>query len=452
MTPVEKRSVLSLAMLYATRMLGLFMVLPVFMLYGEHLQGATPALLGLALGAYGLSQAVLQVPFGALSDRFGRKPLIIAGLLIFAGGSILAATAEHIYGVILGRVLQGAGAIASVLMALLSDLTSEESRTKAMALVGMSIGLSFTLALILGPLLGELWGLAGIFWFTAAMAVFGLYWVIRHVPEPARLTRNRDTRLFVDQVRDVLRERDLVRLDAGIFCLHLVLTAMFVAVPVSLVNEAGVGAPSHWWFYLSVMLLSFLAMVPFIVLAEKRHVLKQVFLGALVLLGLSAMSMTMTRHQALASWLSLFGFFMAFNFLEASLPSLVSKLAPAGSRGTAMGVYSTGQFLGAFVGGVSGGWVLSLHGLVGVYVLVGVVVALWGVLAWGMHNPTTKGVTVGYARSADAAEIDALRESLLALDGVEEVVILPQEKIIHLKVKLLGYDEAGAESALAHLK
>lgn len=242
----ERKSVLSLAMLYATRMLGLFMVLPVFVLYGSEFEGSTPALIGLAIGAYGLSQALLQIPFGALSDRYGRKVMLYIGLVIFFIGSVVSASSDTIYGVIAGRFIQGAGAIAAVIMALLSDLTSVESRTKAMALVGMSIGVSFTLALILGPLVADLGGLRAIFWLTAALALSALLWSFVAIPNPRVKTKHRDNRVFKDQIRDVLRDSELLRLDFGIFVLHFVLTAMFIAIPVSLVNSAGLPSQDHW--------------------------------------------------------------------------------------------------------------------------------------------------------------------------------------------------------------
>lgn len=448
MTPSERKSVLSLAMLYAMRMLGLFMVLPVFVLYGQDLEAATPELLGLAIGAYGLSQALLQIPYGSLSDRFGRKPLIVLGLAVFAFGSVVAAMSESIYGVIIGRLLQGAGAIASVLMALLSDLTSEESRTKAMAIVGMSIGVSFAVALILGPLIAGSFGLSGIFWFTALMAVLGLIWVLRKVPEPATLQRSRDTRLFKDQLGAVLRDTELLRLDAGIFCLHLVLTAMFVAVPISLVRDAGVAEASHWWFYLSVMVLSFVAMVPFIIVAEKKQRMKQIFLGAIALLAGGAFSLT-TQTEALSIWIALFAFFMAFNFLEASLPSLVSKVVPAGTRGTAMGVYSTSQFLGAFAGGIAGGWAMAEFGIDGVYVLVCAVVLVWWLLALGMRKPSSKGLSLSLKQVVTQEQAETLRQRLLVVDGVLEVVVVPEDGVLHLKVSLTGYDENTLNEALS---
>ncbi|WP_156502605.1 MFS transporter, partial [Oleiphilus sp. HI0067] len=281
MNSIERKSVLSLAMLYATRMLGLFMVLPVFVLYGNDLHGATPALIGLAIGAYGLSQALLQIPFGALSDRYGRKPLLYIGLVIFCLGSVVAALSESIYGVIIGRFIQGAGAIAAVIMALLSDLTSVESRTKSMAFVGMSIGVSFTIALILGPLVAKLGGLQAIFWLTAALAAFALIWTKVSIPTPAVRTRHRDTRVFSDQILDVLKDKELLRLDFGILVLHLVLTAMFIAIPVSLVDSVGLSSEQHWWLYLLVLVGSFIAMIPLIIVGETKQKMKPIFCVAI---------------------------------------------------------------------------------------------------------------------------------------------------------------------------
>ena len=360
MNALEKRSVAALASVYAMRMLGLFMVLPVFVLLADDLQGATPTLIGVAIGGYGLSQALLQVPFGMLSDRFGRKRLIYIGLILFAFGSLLAATSDSIYGVIAGRILQGSGAIASVLMALLSDLTREEERTKAMALVGVSIGLSFSISLVLGPLIGNAFGLSGIFFFTALLAMIALVLVNRVVPQPHVSAANPETLPARAMLRRVLSDGRLLRLDLGIFVLHLVLTALFLVVPSLLADRVGLPSQSHWWLYLSVMVASFFAMIPFIIFGEKKRQMKAVLCGAITLLliamaGFAAVSLTLTTI-----WAILFVFFLAFNLLEASLPSLISKEARAGSRGTAMGVYSTAQFLGAFVGGAMGGNLITL--------------------------------------------------------------------------------------------
>ena len=331
MNTLEKRSVSALASVYAMRMLGLFMVMPVFMLLGSELEGATPALLGFAMGAYGLSQALLQIPFGMLSDWVGRKRMIYIGLVLFATGSLLAGATDSIYVVIAGRILQGAGAIASVLMALLSDLTREEERTKAMATVGITIGLSFSVSLVLGPLLGAWWGLSGIFYVTAALAVVALVIVNRLVPTPHQHKTSADTHPARDMLGRVVSDGRLLRLDFGIFALHLVLTALFLVFPSMLRDTLGLASSSHWWFYLSVMVTSFFAMVPFIIIGEKKRKMKPVLCGAITLLTLATAGLTGVSASLVAAWVGLFFFFMAFNLLEASLPSLISKVAPAAS-------------------------------------------------------------------------------------------------------------------------
>ncbi len=321
MNALEKRSVVALASVYAMRMLGLFMVMPVFVLLGTDLQGATPALLGLAIGAYGLSQALLQIPpFGLLSDRVGRKKMIyLGGLILFASGSLLAASTDSIYVVIAGRILQGAGAIASVLMALLSDLTREEERTKAMATVGISIGLSFSVSLVLGPLLGAAWGgLSGIFYVTAVMALLALVVVARVVPTPHTHKVSADTHPAREMVGRVLADGRLLRLDFGIFVLHLVLTALFLVFPTMLQDQLGLASSSHWWFYLSVMVLSFFAMVPFIIIGEKKRKMKPILCMAIALLTAATATLTQVNASLWAAWGGvLFFFFMAFNLLEA---------------------------------------------------------------------------------------------------------------------------------------
>lgn len=435
MTGKERRSVFALALLYATRMLGLFMVLPVFMVYGHELGEANAVLLGVAIGAYGLSQAIFQIPFGALSDRFGRKKLILIGLFLFFLGSVIAAMSENIYGVILGRFLQGSGAIASVLMALLSDITSEESRTKGMALVGMSIGISFSLALIIGPLFAGWFGLSGIFWFTAVLAVAGMVWLVTVVPNPVQSIKHRDTRLFKDQMGAILRNPELLRLDWGIFSLHLCLTAMFIAVPISLLQGVDVPVEEHWLVYLTVMVLSFFAMVPFIIIGEKKRKMRAIFLFAIALLALASVSAIWTKTHFWGFWFSLFFFFMAFNLLEASLPSLVSKISPAGGKGTAMGVYSTSQFLGAFVGGVLGGWVLSQYQEAGVYMLVSGLCAVWFLVAFGMKNPNPEtAMALHFESLNDENAVFRLSEALSEVEGIEEVVVVPEDNIAYLKV------------------
>jgi predicted MFS family arabinose efflux permease len=440
MNSLERRSVAALASVYAMRMLGLFMVMPVFVLLGDDLEGATPALIGLAIGIYGLGQAVLQIPFGMLSDRFGRKRMIYIGLALFAMGSLLAASADSIYVVIAGRILQGAGAIASVLMALLSDLTREEERTKAMATVGVSIGLSFSLSLVVGPLLGSAFGLAGIFYVTAGLAVVAMVIVSRLVPTPHQHVLSADSQPARKMLTKVLADPRLLRLDFGIFALHLVLTAVFLIFPTLLQDQFGLPSSSHWWFYLTVMVTSFFAMIPFIIIGEKKRKMKPILCGAIVMLTLSTAAVGYLSQALIVAWAVLFFFFMAFNLLEASLPSLVSKESPAAAKGTAMGVYSTSQFFGAFLGGALGGVLLQQAGLQGViWLMVGVLI-MWLLVALSMPAPGHTTSFVVQLRHEARARFDDIDQSLRQLPGVQEVVILEEANTAYLKVDRRQFD------------
>lgn len=386
-SPSELRAVSSLASLYAFRMLGLFMVLPVLALYGQQYQYSTPALLGLALGIYGLSQALLQVPFGMLSDRIGRKPVIAGGLLLFALGSVVAAEASSVYGLILGRFLQGCGAIASAIMALVTDLTSERGRTRAMAAIGASIGVSFTLALALGPVLTAWGGLSLVFWTSAALAGVGLWLLFRVVPTPPPAVLQSDAQPVPELFLTTLRNPQLLRLNYGIFVLHFVLMASFLVMPTLLESHLGIDRQRHWSVYLPLLLLAFLTMLPFIIIAERKRKVKPVLLGAVALLGVSVLAMVRWQDQHIVLLGAMFLYFVAFNLLEATLPSLMSKIAPAGAKGTASGIYSTCQFLGAFAGGACGGWLLASAGLGAVLGLCALLLLVWLVLAASMVAP-----------------------------------------------------------------
>lgn len=427
----ELRVVSSLALLYVFRMLGLFMVLPVLMLYGDDYRGSTPFLLGLALGVYGLTQAALQIPLGLLSDLWGRKQVIVLGLLVFATGSIVAASADTVEGLIVGRALQGAGAIASAIMALLTDLTSEQNRTKAMAAIGASIGVSFSIALVLGPVVASFGGLSAIFWLSTALAGIGLVVVWKLVPTPPSASASfvhRDTLAVPRLVGSTLRHPELLRLDWGIFCLHFVLMASFVAVP-GLLETYGFHRDSHWQIYLPVMVLAFIAMLPFMLIAEKKRQVKPVFLAAVAILVLAEVGLAQWHQQWGAGLLLLFAFFMAFNLLEATLPSLISKLAPAGSKGTAMGIYSTSQFFGAFAGGITGGYALQQWGLVGVFGASAGIALVWLVLAFFMRPPRHLSSLRLSARGNTQ-----LAAAALALPGVVEALWADEEKLLYLKV------------------
>jgi MFS family permease len=448
MTAAERRAATALAGIFAFRMLGLFMILPVFALYADQLQGHTPFLVGLAIGAYGLTQALLQIPFGMLSDRFGRKRIITAGLLLFAVGSAVAALADSIVWVIVGRALQGSGAVAAAIMALAADLTRDEQRTKAMAMIGMSIGLSFAVALVLGPVLNAHIGVPGIFWLTAGLALGGIALLHLQVPNPVASHMHHDAEPDPDLFGKVLKDRQLLRLDLGILTLHLILTANFVAVPLALRDL--LDPAHHWWIYLPVLLFSVAAMVPFIIAAERGGHMKQVFLGAVLVIVLAELALTETLHSLLGIGLTLWLFFTAFNLLEASLPSLISKIAPARAKGTAMGVYSSSQFFGAFLGGAIGGWAHGAYGLEGVFVLGAALALLWLGVAMGMKQPPALKSRLLHVGEIDREQARELTRRLAAVSGVAEAVVVVEDGTAYLKVDSNKLDEAAlAEMAIA---
>jgi len=433
MTSQERRAAFSLASIFALRMMGLFMILPVFALYAESLKGVTSTQVGLAIGIYGLTQALLQIPFGMLSDRIGRKPVIAGGLLIFAIGSVVAAMATSIEGIIFGRALQGAGAVAAAVMALAADLTSETHRTKAMAVIGMSIGLSFIVAMVAGPVLNHLVGVPGIFEITAVLALAGIAMLYLVVPNPEKTTFHRDTEAEPAKFREVLHNGQLLRLDFGILTLHMVLSASFVVLPLAL-RDSGFAPAHHWQLYLPVMVLAMALSVPFIIIAEKKRRMKQVFVGAVSLLLLSQFALIWGYRHFWAIALLLLGFFTAFNLLEATLPSLVSKVAPAQSKGTAMGVYTTSQFIGAFIGGVSGGWVHQHYGNSAVFMLCSGFIGLWLLAASSMREPSYLSTEMLPLGEVDSTKVSWLEQQLLAIKGVAEASVNVDDGIAYLKV------------------
>ena len=434
MSPQEKRAATSLAFIFMLRMVGLFMILPVFALYAEGLAGSTPVLVGLAIGIYGLTQAVLQIPFGRASDRYGRKPLIIFGLVIFAIGSVWAALADTMAQVIVGRAIQGAGAISATVMALAADLTREDHRLKAMAIIGASIGVSFSASLIAGPLLNSWIGVSGIFWITAVLALIGIAVVQFVVPNPAVTRFRRDTEADVGQFRTILKDGQLLRLNAGIFALHLILTACFVTIPIALRDSALLAPDQHWLVYLFVMLLALALMVPLIIYAEKKRRLKQVFIICVAAITVTQVSLAVVPHSLVWLVVLLLVFFTAFNVLEASLPSLVAKIAPPDKKGTAMGLYSSSQFLGAFCGGVVGGWIHGASGVSMVFVFCAVIAGLWLMLAATMENPRYLSSLLLNVGALDAAQATALSSQLTAVPGVAEAVVVPEDGVAYLKV------------------
>jgi MFS family permease len=432
MTGAERRAALSLAGIFSLRMLGLFMIYPVFAVYARTLPDATAATIGLALGIYGLTQALLQLPFGFLSDRIGRKRVIAAGLVLFVIGSVIAALSHSIYGIILGRLLQGAGAVGSAVLALAADLTREQHRTKAMAIIGVTIGASFGLAVVAGPLLDGWIGVPGIFWLTAVLAALGIVVLYALVPRPVFSRIHREAEAVPALFKRVLTARELQRLDFGIFVLHAILTASFLSMPLVL-RQAGVPLHDQWYVYLPLLVLSVLFMVPLIVLAERRA-MKPVFLAMVAAVLASQLLLLFGHGSLLLVLIAILVFFTGFNLLEASLPSLISRVAPADAKGTAMGVYSSSQFLGIFAGGALGGWLQGHWGLGGVFGLCAALAVLWWLVAMFMQPPARVSSRVLSVTVRDAAAGERLAEQLRRVPGVLEAVVVPAEGVAYLRV------------------
>lgn len=441
MTPVELRASIGLSSVYALRMLGLFIILPVFSLYAEDLPGGSNfTLVGIALGAYGLTQALLQIPFGWLSDRIGRKPVIYFGLALFALGSFVAAGAGDIYWVIVGRILQGAGAISASVMALAADLTREEHRTKAMAMIGMTIGVVFALSLILAPILNQWIGVPGIFLLTGLLAILAIWVIYKVVPDPIVSRFHSDTEVASNRFKTVLSNSQLLRLNYGIFALHAVLMALWLHVPLSL-REAGLAADHHWQVYFPVLALSIMMIIPVIIYAEKKSRMKPIFIVSVALLLIGQILTGLFNYSLLGIAFALLVFFAAFNLLEASLPSLISKIAPVGAKGTAIGVYSSTQFLGAFAGASLGGYLFQHHGTLALTALCSGLLFVWLLLAITMQTPAAVRSRMYAVGRMDSNQASQLSQALAALPGVSEALVLANEQVAYLKVDMKGFDE-----------
>ncbi len=433
MTAMEKRATVSLASIYALRMLGLFMLLPVLSLFTEQMPGSTPKLVGLTMGIYGLTQAILQIPFGLLSDRFTRKTIIIIGLILFVIGSVVAALSTDIYGVLIGRALQGCGAISAAVMALLADLTQEVHRTKAMATIGASIGVSFGVAITLGPIIAHQFGISGIFWTIAVLAASAILVVLFVVPNPQKISVHRDAEYIPSELSTVIKNPDLLRLNYGIFSLHLILMASFVVVPL-LMRDAGLEGSKHWLVYLPILVTSMAGIIPFVIIAEKKRQMKKVFIGAIATLMIANVGFVLLHDNLIGLIACLWIFFCGFNLLEATLPSLISKTAPGDLKGTAMGIYSSAQFLGAFLGGAAGGWCYGEFGAASVFVFSAAVAGSWVVIALFMSPPRYWANLLLSLQAVKPERGAEFSKALLDIKGIEEVRLHFEENAAYLKV------------------
>ncbi len=375
MLAAERRVIAAMSGVYASRMLGLFMLLPVLALYADGLPGAGPGLIGLTLGIYGMTQAILQIPFGMLSDRFGRKPVIAAGLVLFMAGSVLGALADDIWAVIFARAMQGSGAVSAAVTALVADQTRDIVRTRAMAFLGITIGATFILSLVLGPLLSTWIGVPGLFWLTAVLAAASLLLVVFVVPAAVQDRKTQTLNLWM--VIASIREPGLRALDSGIFLLHMVLTATFIAVPYVLRDVLALPSAQHWQIYLGAMVLSLLGTVPLILVSERGYSARRLLSLAVGLIVVAQILMAVLSAKLVFLVVLLAVIFSGFNFLEARFPAMISQQVDPEGRGAALGVYSTAQFLGTFAGGALGGWLYGIGDAKAVFIVAGLAMALW---------------------------------------------------------------------------
>ncbi|WP_367105213.1 MFS transporter [uncultured Psychrobacter sp.] len=431
MNSVEKRAILGVGGIFALRMIGLFMIVPVFSVYGDNYAHATPFLIGLAVGIYGLGQAVFQIPMSLAADKFPRKPIIMLGLILFALGGIIAANATDIYQVIIGRALAGSGAVSAVLMALLADVTREEMRTKAMATMGLTIATSIMLAFAFGPLMVGSIGISGLFWLTAGFAVLAML-LLFVVPTPLRvLKHNLDNKSISEQLATVIKIGDLNRLHIGIFALHLTLTAIFVILPHQLSQVMGLSVRQQGLVYLPLLFIGFAVAIPFIIIAEKKRKMRQVFLGAIALMAVSLALLALGSQVGIGIILGLLLYFMGFNLLEATIPSWISKRAPVANKATAMGLNSSSQFFGAFVGGAMGGLLLTQSSLLAWGVLAAIMVAALLIILPIAQPPYLSSTTVTIPKDID---IQDWSQQMLAINGVDELVVMAKEQVAYLKL------------------
>ena len=447
MNSVEKRAILGVGGIFALRMIGLFMIVPVFSVYGDNYAHATPFLIGLAVGIYGLGQAIFQIPMSLAADKFPRKPIIFLGLVLFAIGGIIAANATDIYEVILGRALAGSGAVSAVLMALLADVTREEMRTKAMATMGLTIATSIMLAFAFGPLLVGSLGISGLFWLTAGFAVLAML-LLLFVPTPLRvLKHNLDNKSIGQQLATVLKIGDLNRLHIGIFALHLTMTAIFVILPHQLNDVLGLSVRQQGLVYLPLLFIGFAVAIPFIIIAEKKRKMRQVFLAAIALMTVALALLALGGQVGVGIILGLLLYFMGFNLLEATIPSWISKRAPVANKATAMGLNSSSQFFGAFVGGAMGGLLLSQPNLLAWGILAIIMAASLLLIIPIADPPYLSSTTVTIPKNID---IQDWSRQMLAVDGVDELVVMAKEQVAYLKLDKTQLTDTSRQE-LSHL-
>lgn len=449
MFPHEWRASTTLSGVYALRMLGMFLVLPVLALYAASLPGAedNKTLVGVAMGIYGLTQALLQLPLGMASDKFGRKKVIYFGLIVFAAGSFLAAAADSLPMLVAARAIQGAGAVSAAVTALLADLTRDSVRTRAMAMIGLSIGLTFSVSLVVAPMIADIVGVSGLFLLTGILTVISIGVVAWMTPNPEVSKLHEDAQAQPSRMGEVLKDRQLLKLDFGIFALHAAQMALFTALPFAM-TELGLEKIQHWKVYLPSTITGLVVMVPLIIIGETRNKLKQVFVLGIACIAAAQIGLLFGMHSIWLITAYLVVYFIGFNVLEASLPSMVSKIAPSDLKGTAMGVYNTMQSVGLFVGGATGGMLFQKYGFAGVFAFCSALMLLWLVIA--VLAPAPKPVkNLSYPVGSKWRDNpDSLSHALSQIEGIESIAFSADGQTVYLKALQKGFNQEAAEKII----
>ncbi|VFP80137.1 MFS transporter [Candidatus Erwinia haradaeae] len=432
MTPIELHASWGLGIVFSLRMLGMFMVLPILTTYAIQLNDANETLIGVAIGVYGISQAIFQIPIGFLSDRFGRKLLIIIGLCFFAIGSIIAALTQSIWGIILGRALQGSGAISAAVMALLSDLTREQNYTKAMTCIGISFGITFCIATVLGPIITSKLGLQDLFWIIAILAIIAILITLLIVPSTSNHVLNRESEVIKSSVSYVITDRYLIKLNLSVLFLHILLMSNFIAIPPKLI-QIGLQPSDHWKIYLYTMIISLVTAAPLIIYAEIKRKMKTIFISCVFLILGAEILLWTTDNNIWQALISLEIFFIGFNVMEAILPSLISKQSPAGYKGTAMGIYTTSQCIGVAIGGSMNGWILESIGSHGVFLSNILISIFWLLIGYSLSEPLYLS-SLRFTIKDSMTHAKQIATYLKKKEGVFDILILPKEKSLYVKV------------------
>nr|BET44598.1 MAG: MFS transporter [Candidatus Aschnera chinzeii] len=433
MTSQELKITFGLGIVFTIRIFGIFMILPIITIYGKQLPDANNFLVGIAIGIYGITQVIFQIPYGLMSDKFNRKTIIIIGLIIYLLGSTIATVVHSIWGIIIGRALQGTSAISSTIMALLSDLTSEENMSKAVALIGISFGITFIIAIVAGPIIGNIVGLHGMYGIISITTLLGIIVAYITIPSHHTISVNYETNFVKQQIKKIINNYQLIKFNIGIFFLHTILMLNFIVIPFIMIN-ANIAIYNHWKIYLITLLISFIIVMPIIIYTEKYKIIKKILLIFTGIIAISEIFLFFSNHRISLLCVGIQLFFIAFNVMEVLLPSLSARTAPLGCKGTAMSIYSISQFLGVSLGGGLGGICLDLYNNIELICFISFLLSICWILINYTISPITYCNNIRISISHNTNDFLDLQKKLINLNGVKDVLLDRKNYYAYLKI------------------